>query len=387
MKKKFKKIYIVIPLTIIIVCLLILSHLFMNKMDIDIHIKDNYSHTCQVDDLIVYLDSDGIHCRDTNGDTDKIYNANITKTSTVTANDEFVFFSPSVDSKKIVQIDYLGNVLKTYDVSYDIHDMYFVDDILYVLYYSDADMRYDIKAYSIDDMKPIDLDDSQYDHNINFEKDNYAADFHIIDNCDHYYLKATDKNGKTIFCNVYSKENAKQIFLSATNIAVSLYENKLVLFPLKSGKLNCGYIINIDDGKIVESNIAIDIDYSYQPIKQIDEYIITATQYPHPAKGFSNNISEQVKGDSIIIWDSRSLRAEEKKTKDHERIIYFDENVVITYCDRKYITYSLDTWKVLKEQPADGIKNGGSYTFETCGDYIFVFDDNSGELINTISIR
>ena len=34
----------------------------------------------------------------------------------------------------------------------------------------------------------------------------------------------------------------------------------------------------------------------------------------------------------------------------------------------------------------DEIKEGGSYTFESCGDYIFVFDNNSGELLNTINI-
>ncbi|MGN0632949.1 MAG: hypothetical protein ACI4JW_03685 [Oscillospiraceae bacterium] len=346
MKKKIIKNYIVIPLMIIIAALLVLSHLFIIKMDIDIHIKDNYSHTCQVNDLIVYLDSDGIYCSNSNGDTDKIYNINITKTSTVTADHEFVFFSSSVDSKKIVQIDYSGNVLKTYNISHDIHDMYFVDDILYVLYYSDADMRYDIKAYSsVDDMKIIDLDNHRYDYNINLEKDNYAANFQIINNCNHYYLKATDKNGKTIFCNVYNKENAKQIFLSVTNIAVSLYENKLVLLPLKAGKLNHSYIINIDDGKIIEADTAFNIDYSYQPIKQFDEYIIIATQYPHLAKGFSDNISEQVEGDNIIIWDYKSLQPEEKKTKNHERIIYFDEKVIITYCDKKFITYRLTLGK------------------------------------------
>ncbi len=50
----------------------------------------------------------------------------------------------------------------------------------------------------------------------------------------------------------------------------------------------------------------------------------------------------------------------------------------------EYLTYSIDTWEVISEQSADEI--GGSYTFETCGDYVFVFDDNSGELLNTIDI-
>ena len=42
--------------------------------------------------------------------------------------------------------------------------------------------------------------------------------------------------------------------------------------------------------------------------------------------------------------------------------------------------------EITAEQPADEIKSSGSYTFESCGDYIFVFDDNYDKLLNTISI-
>lgn len=73
-------------------------------------------------------------------------------------------------------------------------------------------------------------------------------------------------------------------------------------------------------------------------------------------------------------------------TKTFERILYADSEKAITYYDGKYLTYSVDEWEVTAEHPADEIKSGSSYTFETCGDYIFVFDDNSGELLNTIDI-
>lgn len=74
--------------------------------------------------------------------------------------------------------------------------MYFVDDILYVLNYSDINMRYDIKAYSsVDDMKIIDLDKCPYDYNITVEKF-FSANIQIINNRNHCYLKITDKNEK-----------------------------------------------------------------------------------------------------------------------------------------------------------------------------------------------
>ena len=106
MRKKYRKNMIAFPLIFIIIGLLILRHLFTNQGDISIHVKDNYSHACHVNDLIVYLDSDGIYCKNSKGNIDKICNISIAKTSTVTADEEFIFFSPSVDSKKIFQLDY-----------------------------------------------------------------------------------------------------------------------------------------------------------------------------------------------------------------------------------------------------------------------------------------
>ena len=61
MRKKYRKNMIAFPLIFIIIGLLILRHLFTNQGDISIHVKDNYSHACHVNDLIVYLDSDGIY--------------------------------------------------------------------------------------------------------------------------------------------------------------------------------------------------------------------------------------------------------------------------------------------------------------------------------------
>ena len=91
-------------------------------------------------------------------------------------------------------------------------------------------------------------------------------------------------------------------------------------------------------------------------------------------------------GDRIILWNYETSHFEEKKTKNHERIIYANSQKAITYYKGKYLTYSLEDWSLIKKQSVDEIKEGGSYTFESCGDYIFVFDNNSGELLNTINI-
>lgn len=73
-------------------------------------------------------------------------------------------------------------------------------------------------------------------------------------------------------------------------------------------------------------------------------------------------------------------------TKKHEKIIYADNKKAVTYYNGEYLTYSLDKWEVIDSQSADEIQIEGAYIFETCGDYIFVFDDDSGELLNTINV-
>lgn len=122
MRKKYRKNMIAFPLIFIIIGLLILRHLFTNQGDISIHVKDNYSHACHVNDLIVYLDSDGIYCKNSKGNIDKICNISIAKTSTVTADEEFIFFSPSVDSKKYFSSTILVMLLKyiTYHIVFTI---------------------------------------------------------------------------------------------------------------------------------------------------------------------------------------------------------------------------------------------------------------------------
>ncbi len=90
--------------------------------------------------------------------------------------------------------------------------------------------------------------------------------------------------------------------------------------------------------------------------------------------------------DSYIVFDSESGEVKyQHNFSRFERVIYVDDKKAITYSKEKYITYSLDDFKVIDTKTATEIKSGGSYTFEICGNYIFVFDDGSGELLNKIS--
>lgn len=94
------------------------------------------------------------------------------------------------------------------------------------------------------------------------------------------------------------------------------------------------------------------------------------------------------KYDIYALTDLKSGKiTNQHKTRKYERIIYADTQKAITYYRGNYITYSTDKWKEIKSQKAYEIKKDGSYFFDTCGDYVFVFDDDTGKLLNKISIE
>lgn len=91
--------------------------------------------------------------------------------------------------------------------------------------------------------------------------------------------------------------------------------------------------------------------------------------------------------DSVYSYDVQSRERKEKHDfRTFERVIGISADHVVTYYKGKYLTYSRDGWKVVSEQKADEINKDGEYYFETCGRYIFVFDDDTGECINRIKV-
>lgn len=91
--------------------------------------------------------------------------------------------------------------------------------------------------------------------------------------------------------------------------------------------------------------------------------------------------------DSVFTYDVQSRERKDKHDfRTFERVIGISADHVVTYYKGKYLTYSRDGWKVVSEQKAGDIKKDGKYYFETCGEYVFVFDDDTGECINRIKI-
>lgn len=99
-----------------------------------------------------------------------------------------------------------------------------------------------------------------------------------------------------------------------------------------------------------------------------------------------NNIENHFADVGIFVNADYMVVKKGFKTRKRERVIFVNKDIVMTFYNGEYITYSLDNFEKIGSQKADEIKTDNSYAFQSCGSYIFVFDDNTGEIINRIPV-
>ena len=138
-----------------------------------------------------------------------------------------------------------------------------------------------------------------------------------------------------------------------------------------------------------ESTIDLPTGYGIVSMFPVDnDLIFIGSEYPldpHLDFNMSHNLKYH-QSDCIVTVDVDDYKITNTRfTKEHEIIIYADNRKAITYYNGEYLTYSLDEWEAIDSRSANDIQIGGTYVFETCGDYIFVFD-SSNKLIDRISI-
>ena len=215
---------------------------------------------------------------------------------------------------------------------------------------------------------------------------------------------------------------------------IEKYKNYYAVVSKWNNKVNNDFGLTIYDSSKTTDNIIIQLYNDYAPIvvsADKDSIIISAFSYvgSRPIYKFSLvsdehkvfrlpndfNLSDlKTCGDKYIYWGSHlvsdphagppeSFKAHDYdqfglvdskdmeelsiyKTRKHEKIIYANDDKLITFSDGNYITYSVDDFKETSKEKAKEIKKGGKYTFEACGEYVFVFDDNTGECINRIKV-
>ncbi len=115
-----------------------------------------------------------------------------------------------------------------------------------------------------------------------------------------------------------------------------------------------------------------------------DVLLILGVQSGKGNESYSSNLySHQY--DVLTMYDMKSNESKSFKTKKGEKIIYADKNNIITYYNNSYVTYSTINFRKIKENSTDRIISNRSYIYTVCGEYIWLFDQGSGELVERIS--
>lgn len=281
------------------------------------------------------------------------------------------------------------------------------DDLLYVydkdeiLKYSTElsllsrkDFNYDIQAFSIIDNYMVCI--STENNVIIFDGNNFSfiAEYDIEKMNDMEIIK--DNNTKLNIC----KETSRSLSIFIFN------ENKSFNYRVKKGcyfwniNSSIGYVSSSFNSSYTwyekfdypnKSSIKrLVLPEYYQPV-QMKEFDKNKLVYvgTHTKDNPYNELSWQKYhiSDCIEVINKENMSVEKRfDSKKYERILYADLDKAITFYKESYVVHNMDDWSVIEKMPADEIKKGGTYTFEQCGEYIFVFDGDSGELLNKIKI-
>ena len=155
---------------------------------------------------------------------------------------------------------------------------------------------------------------------------------------------------------------------------------------------DCVYKVKRDDnadGETIEitgsgKTERFDTPNSKEPARNImlcgDVLLILGVKSGKGDESYSSDLKTH-QYDVLTVYDIKDNEAKNFKTGKGEKIIYADEGEIITYYKNSCITYSTDDLKKIKEETMDKIKSGGSFIFTVCGEYIWLFDEGSGELV------
>ncbi len=197
----------------------------------------------------------------------------------------------------------------------------------------------------------------------------------------------------------YTESDNCQTILGSENNILAICKNGSFMFgsaPLFVYE-NCVYQIRRDDnadGETIEitgggKTERFDMPQSKEPARNImlcgDLLLILGVRSGRGDESYSSDLNTH-QYDVLTVYDMKTKEAKNFKTQKGEKIIYADEDNIITHYKNSCITYSIVDFKKVKEKTMDKLKSGGSYVFTVCGEYIWLFDEGSGELVEKIPV-
>ena len=389
--KKMKLKYIMISLFVLIIILAIIIYKFcFYYPDIKIKVSNLYNEHSN----IVCLNDDYYRLQDGN-----IYNL-VTQESLYHTNDRFAFIKSfdsliwmvdNSDKDNLKAIDSSGKAVKSYSIPDYTKDFFINNNVIFCMS-SDGIEIYQLYNDGHKEQISVDYSFVFESENSYFKLYKYSCEY---GECLYFDMESDNYNDSYFAVD----SNMQNMISSNGRVNLLHYQQDRIIYTESTFRLKTLYEYSFVDGEEhCYNNLDID-DYAQgffenTPYASNDKYIISVAQRTTSRSitrdggptATSCEMSKHKNDRLYIISTDDCTKSFQHGTRTFERILYADGEKAITYYNGEYLTYSLDKWEVIDSQSADEIQVGGSYTFESCGDYVFVFDDNSGELLNTIDV-
>ena len=389
--KKMKLKYIMISLFVLIIILAIIIYIFcFYYPDIKIKVSNLYNEHSN----IVCLNDDYYRLKDGN-----IYNL-VTQESLYHTNDRFAFIKSfdsliwmvdNSDKDNLKAIDSSGKAVKSYSIPDYTKDFFINNNVIFCMS-SDGIEIYQLYNDGHKEQISVDYSFVFESENSYFKLYKYSCEY---GECLYFDMESDNYNDSYFAVD----SNMQNMISSNGRVNLLHYQQDRIIYTESTFRLKTLYEYSFVDGEEhCYNNLDID-DYAQgffenTPYASNDKYIISVAQRTTSRSitrdggptATSCEMSKHKNDRLYIISTDDCTKSFQHGTRTFERILYADGEKAITYYNGEYLTYSLDKWEVIDSQSADEIQVGGSYTFESCGDYVFVFDDNSGELLNTIDV-
>ena len=389
--KKMKLKYIMISLFVLIIILAIIIYKFcFYYPDIKIKVSNLYNEHSN----IVCLNDDYYRPKDGN-----IYNL-VTQESLYHTNDRFAFIKSfdsliwmvdNSDKDNLKAIDSSGKAVKSYSIPDYTKDFFINNNVIFCMS-SDGIEIYQLYNDGHKEQISVDYSFVFESENSYFKLYKYSCEY---GECLYFDMESDNYNDSYFAVD----SNMQNMISSNGRVNLLHYQQDRIIYTESTFRLKTLYEYSFVDGEEhCYNNLDID-DYAQgffenTPYASNDKYIISVAQRTTSRSitrdggptATSCEMSKHKNDRLYIISTDDCTKSFQHGTRTFERILYADGEKAITYYNGEYLTYSLDKWEVIDSQSADEIQVGGSYTFESCGDYVFVFDDNSGELLNTIDV-
>lgn len=361
----------------------------MAHPDIKIHVSELYeseSKVVNLDDDYFYLKGQKLYKLDSEN---AIYDFECDNVYLKSYDNKIWAYTPKEKYNMLV-IDEDGNTINTFTVSNITQaggvqyatDFIVDENILYCSYYNEYTKAYYIEEDGVSEWipeySPIFEDDNKFLHS--FKNNNVTA--YKLHSFQHMLI---------------DNEHNERLYNRASSRILNITESDFLYLRdhTKDGIVVVKQSLSEDANEelIIPEISGYEIShkpYYYNDSKNAIYIAVSRKDIGLPAPKSGTIYFDEMKnhdGDVLSILDIVNEKyAHVYKTKKFERVLYSDTQKAITYYDHSYYTYSLEDWTVINTMPANEIHEGGSYVFDTCGEYIFVFDGDSGELLNKIEI-